>query len=129
MRHDAVLGSGQRAVYLRLVLAERRPYPHCLARTFNPLHDQMEERDKLGGLDITGTNVLTRDLFRRLRQQTLTEDTTFNLQIKLEGELISFRVGIIKFSAAAAIGVEVCVSVSAAVPAAADPPRRPTASN
>lgn len=111
------------------MLAERRPYPHCLARTFNPLHDQMEERDELGGLDITGTYVLTWDLFRRLRQHTLTDDTTFNLQIKLEGELISFRVGIIKLSAATVIGVEVCVSVSAAVPAAADAPRRPTPSN
>lgn len=94
------------------------PYPRRLPRILDPLYDQMEERDRLAGLATTGTNVLTRGLFGRLRQQTLTAVTTFNLQIELEGEFMSFRVGIPNVSATPVTGVKVCVGVSAAVPAA-----------
>lgn len=93
-------------------------YQRRLPNAMGPVYDQMEERDRFAGLMSTGTNVLTKHLFGRLRTQALTNATTFNMQIELESDFLSFRVGIPNVHTAVVTGVRACVGVSAAVPAA-----------
>ena len=93
-------------------------YQRRLPNAMGPVYDQMEERDRFAGMMTTGTNVLTKHLFGRLRTQALTNATTFNMQIELESDFLSFRVGIPNVHTAVVTGVKACAGVSAAVPAA-----------
>lgn len=46
-------------------------YPRRLERMFDPFFDQLEDRDRIDGLMTTGTNVLTKNLFGRLRAEVM----------------------------------------------------------
>lgn len=93
-------------------------YPRRLERMFDPFFDQLEDRDRIDGLMTTGTNVLTKNLFGRLRAEPLSTVTTFNGNMELETEFLSLRLGIPNIHTAAVPGVKVSVGVLASVPAA-----------
>lgn len=93
-------------------------YPRRLPRIFDDFYDQIEDRDRLDGLMTTGTNVLTKNLFGRLRAETLSTATTFNGNMELETEFLSLRLGIPNIHTAAVPGVKVSVGVLSSVPAA-----------
>lgn len=93
-------------------------YPKKLPRALGDFYEQLEDRDRYDGLMTTGTNVLTKHLFGRLRTQAVTVATTFNMQIELESDFLSFRVGIPNVHTAAVTGVKACVGVAGSVPAA-----------
>lgn len=93
-------------------------YPRALPRLLDPLFNQLEERDRLDGLMTTGTNVLTKNLFGRLRAEPLSTATTFNGNMELETEFLSLRLGIPNIHTAAVPGVKVSVGVLSSVPAA-----------
>ncbi|WP_137279211.1 SGNH/GDSL hydrolase family protein [Pseudomonas rhizoryzae] len=94
------------------------PYPRRLQRIFDPLYDQMEDRDLLSGLMTTGTNVLTKHLFGRMKTQDAANAITFNMQIELEAPFLGFRIGIPNIHTAAVTGVKVSVGLCSAAPAA-----------
>lgn len=93
-------------------------YPRRLPRMLDPFFNQLEERDRLDGLMTTGTNVLTKSLFGRLRAEPITVATTFNGNMELESEFLSLRLGIPNIHTAAIPGVKVSVGVLSSVPAA-----------
>ncbi len=93
-------------------------YPRALPRLLDPLFNQLEERDRLDGLMTTGTNVLTKNLFGRLRAEPLSTVTTFNGNMELETEFLSLRLGIPNIHTDAVAGVKVSVGVLSSVPAA-----------
>lgn len=93
-------------------------YPRRLERMFDPFFDQLEDRDRIDGLMTTGTNVLTKNLFGRLRAEPLSTVTTFNGNMELETEFLSLRLGIPNIHTAAVPGVKVSVGVLSSVPAA-----------
>lgn len=93
-------------------------YPRRLERMFDPFFDQLEDRDRIDGLMTTGTNVLTKNLFGRLRAEPLSTVTTFNGNMELETEFLSLRLGIPNIHTEAVPGVKVSVGVLASVPAA-----------
>ena len=69
-------------------------YPEKLPRALGPVYDYLEDRDQFDGLMTTGTNVLIKNLFGRLRAEPLTTVTTFNGNMELETEFLSLRLGI-----------------------------------
>ena len=93
-------------------------YARRLPRMFDPFFDQLEDRDRIDGLMTTGTNVLTKNLFGRLRAEPLSTATTFNGNMELETEFLSLRLGIPNIHTAAVPGVKVSVGVLSSVPAA-----------
>lgn len=93
-------------------------YPEKLPRALGPVYDYLEDRDQFDGLMTTGTNVLTKNLFGRLRAETLSTATTFNGNMELETEFLSLRLGIPNIHTAAVPGVKVSVGVLSSVPAA-----------
>lgn len=93
-------------------------YPEKLPRALGPVYDYLEDRDQFDGLMTTGTNVLTKNLFGRLRAEPLTTVTTFNGNMELETEFLSLRLGIPNIHTAAVPGVKVSVGVLSSVPAA-----------
>ncbi|RAU39242.1 SGNH/GDSL hydrolase family protein [Pseudomonas sp. RIT411] len=93
-------------------------YQRRLPNAMGPVYDQMEERDRLDGLMTTGTNVLTKNLFGRLRAEPLTAATTFNGNMELEAEFLSLCLGIPNIHTDAIAGVKVSIGVLSSVPAA-----------
>lgn len=93
-------------------------YPEKLPRALGPVYDYLEDRDQFDGLMTTGTNVLTKNLFGRLRAEPLSTATTFNGNMELETEFLSLRLGIPNIHTAAVPGVKVSVGVLSSVPAA-----------
>lgn len=93
-------------------------YTRKLPIALGPVFDQLEDRDRIDGLMTTGTNVLTKNLFGRLRAEPITVSTTFNGNMELEAEFLSLRLGIPNIHTAAVPGVKVSVGVLASVPAA-----------
>lgn len=80
------------------------------------LYDELEERDRLNGLITTGTNVLTKHLFGRLKTQAAANAITFNMQMEVESHFLGFRIGIPNIHTAAVTGVKACVGVAASAP-------------
>lgn len=93
-------------------------YTRKLPTALGAVFDQLEDRDRFDGIMTTGTNVLTKSLFGRLRAEPLSVATTFNGNMELETEFLSLRLGIRNIHTDAITGVKVSVGVLASVPAA-----------
>lgn len=64
------------------------------------------------------TSVFTKHLFGRLKTQAAANAITFHMQVELETDFLSFRIGIPNIHTAAVTGVKASVGVCASVPAA-----------
>lgn len=91
-----------------------RPIPRVLGEFYRILDQQQAMVSQL----TTGTNVLTKHLFGRMKTQDAANAITFNMQIELESPFMAFRIGIPNIHTAAVTGVKACVGLSAAAPAA-----------
>lgn len=91
-----------------------RPIPRVLGEFYN----RLDQQQALIGQIATGTNVLTKHLFGRMKTQDAANAITFNMQIELESPFMGFRIGIPNIHTAAVTGVKACVGLSAAAPAA-----------
>ncbi|WP_278438438.1 SGNH/GDSL hydrolase family protein [Pseudomonas oryzihabitans] len=93
-------------------------YPRRIPRVLGAFYDQLEQQERLAGLMTTGTTMLTKHLFGRMRTQDAANAITFNMQIELESPFMAFRIGIPNIHTAPVTGVKACVGLSAAAPAA-----------
>lgn len=87
-------------------------------RLFGDLYKRLDDQGRLDGLMTTGTNVLTKHLFGRMKTQDAANAITFNMQIELEAPFMAFRIGIPNIHTAPVTGVKACVGLSASAPAA-----------